>query len=142
MELIAETHLFECLRRPGSPLRLADAGQGESQLHIGQHGLVGDEVVALEHEADGVVAVGIPVAVAEGGGRHPIDGKLSGGIPIEAAHDIEQCRFPAAGGTEDGDEFCLSKGERNVPQRMDRIVAGEVILCDMREGQHIILPYI
>ena len=28
-----------------------------------KHGLVRDEVVALEHEADAVVAVGVPVAV-------------------------------------------------------------------------------
>ena len=47
-----------------APFRARDAGQRERELHVREHGLVRDEVVALEHEADAVVAVGIPVAVA------------------------------------------------------------------------------
>ena len=40
-----------------------DARQRERKLHVGEDRLVRDEVVALEHETDAVVAVGIPIAI-------------------------------------------------------------------------------
>ena len=63
VQLVAQTHFLQCFGGPAAALGTRYAGDGQCQLHVGQHGLVGDEVVALEHEADGVVAVGVPVAV-------------------------------------------------------------------------------
>ncbi len=62
VHMVAKPHAAE--RLDGAARRSArDAGQGERQLHVLQNGLVRNKVVGLEHEADAVVAVGIPVAI-------------------------------------------------------------------------------
>ena len=59
VHMVAQAHLLECGHGAGVPLGARRARQRERQLHVGEHRLVGDEVVALEHEADAVVAVGV-----------------------------------------------------------------------------------
>ena len=50
-------------RTTGAALCARDARQGERQFHVRQDGLVGNEVVGLENEANAIVAVGVPVPV-------------------------------------------------------------------------------
>ena len=50
-----------------------DAGKREGQLDVCQNGLVRDKVVGLEHEADAVVAVGVPVAIVVLACGHAVD---------------------------------------------------------------------
>ena len=71
-----------------APFGLADAGERQRQLDILQHGLVRDEVIALEDEADGMVAVGVPVAVAELLRRAAGNQQVTGRILVEAADDV------------------------------------------------------
>ena len=63
VQLIPQAHLFQGLFGSRLPLRRGYAREGQGQLHVGEHGLVRDQVIGLKNEADGVVAVGIPVAV-------------------------------------------------------------------------------
>ena len=89
VELVAEADLLQRLRGAPAPFGLADAGERQRQLDILQHGLVRDEVIALEDEADGMVAVGVPVAVAELLRRAAGDQQVAGRILVEAADDIQ-----------------------------------------------------
>ena len=70
----------------------------EGQLHVGQHRLVGDQVVALEDEADGVVAVGIPVPVRVLLGGDAVDDEIAAVIAVQTADDVQQGGLAGAGG--------------------------------------------
>jgi hypothetical protein len=109
--------------RDGDPLLLATRQFGGKMIHaffepdqrqrlIGPHRMVGnlgdqgyvlvcreagDEIVELEHEADMVAAIARQSAVVEGGEVGIAEEEAAGGRAIEAAHDVEQRRFPAAG---------------------------------------------
>ncbi len=63
VQLVAQAHLFQCLGGPAAAFRTRNAGNGQCQLHVGEHRLVGNQIVALEHKTNGVVAIGVPVAV-------------------------------------------------------------------------------
>ena len=89
VELVAEADLLQRLRGASAPFGLADAGERQRQLDILQHGLVRDEVIALEDEADGMVAVGVPVAVAELLRRAAGNQQVTGRILVEAADDVQ-----------------------------------------------------
>ena len=58
MELIPQPHLSQHLLCPLAALPARDAGDSQCQLHIREDGLVRNQIVALENEANGVVSVG------------------------------------------------------------------------------------
>lgn len=47
MELVSRPHLLQGLFCPLPPFPPGDAADGQRQFHVGQHRLVGDQVVAL-----------------------------------------------------------------------------------------------
>ena len=96
VQLVAKPHLFKHLLRTGSALRFGNAGQRECQFDVGQHGLVRNEVVALEHKTDRVVAIAVPVGVLECLGRATRHGKVARVVSIQSADDVEQSGFSAA----------------------------------------------
>ena len=53
---------FQGFHRTLAAFASRDTGEGQRQLNVGQDGLVRDQVVGLENEANAVVAVGIPIA--------------------------------------------------------------------------------
>ncbi len=89
VDVLPQADLLE--RLPGSLLALGgrDAREREGELDVLQDGLVRDEVVALEHEADAVVAVGVPVVVLVLLGGDAIDDEVAGIEVVEAADDVE-----------------------------------------------------
>ena len=99
MELIAQAHGFQGLLGPAAALGAADAGDGQGQFDVGQHRLVGDQVVALEDEADGVVAVGIPVPVRVLLGGDAVDDEIAAVIAVQASDDVQKGGLAGAGGT-------------------------------------------
>ena len=86
--LIAQPYLLQGCLGPAAPLLPGYAGQGQGQLHVGQHGLVGDQVVALEYEADGVVPVGVPIPILKVFGGFAPDEQISGGVVVQTADDV------------------------------------------------------
>ena len=89
VELISQTHLFQRLCGSSAALGLGDARQSQCQLNVGQNGLVGDEVVALEDKADAVVAVGVPIPILEVLGGFSVDEQVTVGVAIQTANDVE-----------------------------------------------------
>ena len=130
-QLAAQTHLFQRLDGAVPPLGPADAGQRQGQLHIPQHRLVGDQIVALEHEPHRMVAVGVPIPVLEGLCRPSVDDKITISVLIQPADDVQQGGLAAARRAEDGDEFRAPELDADPFQGMDGCCAHRVIFFDI-----------
>ncbi len=76
-----------------------------------------DQVIALEHKADGVVAVGIPVPVGVPSGGDAVDDEVAAVVPVKAADDVEQRCLARAAGAKDSDEFAVAQIQADGVQR-------------------------
>ena len=132
----AQPHLRQGTAGTLTALGPRNARDGQRQFHVGQDALVRDEVVALEDEADGVVAVGVPVAVAVLFGGGAVDHQITGIVAIQTANDVEQRGLAGPGGTEDSHELVVAQVQRDAVQRLLYEVAGLVLLVDVLDLQH------
>ena len=131
VQLVAQTHFLQCLGGAAAALGPGNAGDGKGQLHVGQHGLVGDKVVALEHKADGVVAVGVPVAVGVLFGGDAVDDQIAAVISVQTADNVQQGSFAGAAGAEDGDEFVITQVQADIVQHILHEITGLVLFADL-----------
>ena len=136
VQLIAQPHLLQRLGGAALALCARDAGNGQGQLHVGQNGLMGDQVVALEHKADGVVAVGVPIAVGVLFGGDPVDDKVTAVVPIQAADDVQQGGLAGAAGAQNGHEFVVPQVQTDVVQCVLHQLAGLIFFVDLFELEH------
>ena len=90
MDLVAEADLPERVDGTFLPFLSGNAADREGQLNVGQNALVRNQVVTLEHEADGAVPVAVPVAVAVLSGRDAVDNEFARLIAVQTADDIEK----------------------------------------------------
>ena len=95
----------------------------QRHLHVRDDALMGDQVVALEDEAHGMVSIRVPVAIEVAFGRSSVDDEVAAGVLVESADDVEQRGLAAAGLTEDTHEFLVTEGNRYALQRMDDGIA-------------------
>ena len=130
IELLPQPHALERLFRARLPLCRGDAREGQRELYVAENGLVRDEVVALEHEPDGVVAVGVPVPVLIIFCRNALDDEVAVRILVQPADDVQKGRLSAARGTENGDELFFTERERNALERVHGGIRDLVILYD------------
>lgn len=84
---------------------------------------MGNQVITLEDEADGVIAVGIPVTVMEFLGGAPGDDQVAACVLVKTADDVQHCGFSASGGTENGDKFMRTEVDGYTVQRLNCAVA-------------------
>ena len=96
MDLRGESDLLERVDRAPPSFALGNARERQRQFNVCKHGLVRNEVIALKHEADGMVSVGIPVRVAVAAGGHSVDDEVARGILIQSADDIQHRGFSAS----------------------------------------------
>ena len=136
LQLIRKSHLTQRLDRALAPLLLGDTREGERQLDVCQHRLVRNEVVALEHEADRVIAVGIPIGVLVELGGNAVDDQITAGVLVETADDIEQGRFTAARRTENRHELISSKVDGYAVEGANAGVTRIIILDDLFQLEH------
>ena len=130
-QLAAQAHLFQGLDGTVPALGPADARQSQRQLHIPQHRLVGDQVIALEHEPDRVVPVRIPVPVLKGLGGAPVDDEVAVGVLVQAADDVQQGGLAAARRAQDGHKFRAPELDADPFQGMDDGSPHGVIFFDV-----------
>ena len=130
-ELVAQAHPLQGLHRPAAAFRLGHARQSQGQLHVGQHRLVGDEVVALEHEADGVVAVGVPVGVLVVLGGAAVDDEVAAGVLVQTAYNVQGGGLAAARGAQDGHKLVFPELQVHPPEGVDGAAAQGVPLGDV-----------
>ena len=93
------------------------ARERERQLHVFQNGLMRNEVIALEHKADAVVAVGIPIAIVKVLGRNTVDQQITGIKVIEPTDNVEHRSFTRARGTQNGHELVVAKSQAYAVER-------------------------
>ena len=136
VELVAQTDLFQRLDGARTPLLARDARERQRELHVCQYTLVRDEVVALKDEADGVVAVRVPVAVVILLRRAAVDDEVTGGVAVQTADDVQQCGLAAAGLAQNCDELALTKGDVDALERLNLRRAGLIDLGDVFQFQH------
>jgi hypothetical protein len=124
------------LARPLPAFSRADAGERQRKLNVGKHRLMRNQVIGLKNKSDGVIAVSVPVRVREALCRFVVDDQVPGAVMIQAADDIQKRRLSAAGMAEDSDELALSEFKIDALERMDKRIAGLVILFDLAEFEH------
>ena len=139
VDLIAQSHLLQRIDGAATALGAGNAREGQRQFDVGKNGLVGNEVVALKDESDGVIAVGVPVAVGVLLGGAAVDDQVAVGVTIQTAENVEQRGFTTARRAEDRDELVVAEGKVNAAQGVDAvlIVADRIGLYDVFELQHI-----
>ena len=126
VDVLAQAHALE--RRAGAlaALGATDARQRERELDVLQDRLVGNEVVALEHEANAVVAVRVPVRIRVVSRGNAVHDDVARVRVVEAAQDVEKRRLARARGAEHGHELALSKRYGDAVERALHEVAGLV----------------
>ena len=138
VNVLCQAHAPEGLHGAATALGVANPREREGELDVLEDRLVRDEVVALEDEADAVVAVGVPVAVVEILGRDAVDQKVARVEVVEAADDIEHGRLARARGAQDGDELVVAKRQAHVVERDLGEGLRNVLLADVSELEHAV----
>ena len=141
MDMLLQSDFLERFCRAAGTLTRADAADGERQLYVLEHRLVGDQVVALKDETDGVIAVGVPVAVGIPLGTDAVDDQITLIITIQAADNIQHGRLTGAALSEDRDKFVITQAQRNALERLLHQISGFIYLSYAFYLQHSILLY-
>ena len=92
-----------------------------------------DEVVGLKDEADGAVAIAVPVTVGKVTGGLAVYHKVAGAVLVKTADDVQKGGLAAAGVTEDRNKLALPKFQVNALERMDDLVADGLVLVNAFE---------
>ena len=137
VQLVAQTYLLQRLGGPVAALGTGNAGDGQRQLHIGKHCLVRDEVIALEHKANGVVAIRVPVAVGIFLGGDAVDDQITAVVAVQTANDVQQGGLTGTAGAENGDEFVVPQVQADIIQCFLHQIAGFVFFLDVVELEHV-----
>ena len=111
VQVVLQADLFQNLQSPAVLFLLGHAGERHAQLDIGDDAEVADEVVALKHKADGVVAVGVPVAVLKVAGVLALNQQVAAVIAVQSADDVEEGGFTGAARPQYRDKFLFAKGD-------------------------------
>ena len=109
MKLIAESDVLKCFFGSSAALFAGNARNGQCQLNIGKHCLVGDKVVALKNEADGVVAVGVPIAVGVFLCGNTVYNEVTAVVAVKSADNIEQGCFSRTAWAEYGNKLVIAQ---------------------------------
>ena len=88
--MLVQADFLQRLARTLATLGMPHARERKRQLHVFQNGLMRNEVIALEHKADAVVAVGIPIAIVKVLGRNTVDQQVARIKVVESADNVEQ----------------------------------------------------
>ncbi|CAM5347687.1 hypothetical protein STANM309S_02002 [Streptomyces tanashiensis] len=135
-EALAEADRLQRLGGPGTPLGGLDAERDEGGLHVLLGGERGDEVEALEDEADGLAAHGRQPALGERGQVGAVEQDAARGGAVEAAEHLEEGGLAAARGALDDETVPLGEGEVDPGERVDSLLSAPVLLGDADEFVH------
>ena len=83
--------------------------KGQRQFDVRQNRLVGNEVVALEDEADAMVAVGVPILRLVILGGRAVDDDVAAIGMVQAAEHVEQGRLARPAGAQNRHEFVVAQ---------------------------------
>ena len=128
LQLVSQAYFLQRFRCPAAALLPADAGKGQGQFHVGKHRLVRNQVIALEYKTHRMIPVGIPVPFRKLFCGFSPDHQIAGGVPVQAADNIQQRCFSAAGRPQDRGKFTVAELQVHTPERLHPGVARRIIL--------------
>ena len=134
--MLAQTDFLQRLSRTLAALGMPHARERERQLHVFQNGLMRNEVIALEHKADAVVTIGVPIAIVKVLGRNTVDQQITGIKVIESTDNVEHRSFTRARGTQNGHELVVAKSQAYAVERHLRKRLRNVPFANSFELQH------
>ena len=141
VQVLGQAHGCQGLLGAARALGLPHARERQRQLHVLQDGLVRNEIVALEHEPDAVVAEGVPVAILVAVGGDAVDDHVAGVVVIQAAHHVQKRRLARARRAQNRHELVVAERDGDVVQGHLGEVARRVGLADILELQHARIPF-
>ena len=95
-----------------------------------------DQVIGLEHKADGVVAVNVPITVGKVSGGLAVDDKIAGIVLVQAADDIQKGGFSAAGVAQDSNKLVLPEAQVYAFQGVDGKISHSIVFFDGNKLEH------
>ena len=134
--MLAQADFLQRLARTLAALGMPHARERERQLHVFQNGLMRNEVIALEHKADAVVTIGVPIAVTEVLGRDAVNQQVTRIKVIQSADNVEHRGFTRTRGTQNGHELVIAKRQAYVVERHLRKRLRNVPFANSFELQH------
>ena len=100
---------------------------------------MGDQIVALKHETNGMVAVGVPVAVLVFFCGDSVDDEVTGIVTVQTADDVQQGGLSGTAWAKNGDELIVSEIEADSVQCHLFQIAGDVFFGNVLYLQHEVL---
>jgi hypothetical protein len=100
---------------------------------------MGNQIVALEDEADGVVPVGIPVPVAVFFSGNSVDDQITAVIAIQTADDIQQRGLTGAAGAENRNKFIVPKIQTDAIKGGLNQFTRDILFSDIRTIRRAII---
>ena len=108
--LSLESHAVQRFSGALGALLTAHARDGKGKLHVSEHRLVRDKIVTLEDKAHAVIAVHVPVAVAEAFGADSVDADVARSVFVQSPDDIEKRGLAAPRRPQNGNELVFPEG--------------------------------
>ena len=136
MGLVLEAYFVERLEGHLFAPVGGDAADGQRELYVLKDRLMRDQVVGLKDKADGMVSVGVPVAVFVFFGRNAVDNQVAAVIAVQSADDIEKGGLSGAAGPQDRHELVVPQIQGDIVERGLLKTAGDVFLIDVLKLEH------
>ena len=134
--MLAQADFLQRLARTLAALGMPHTCERKRQLHVFQNGLMRNEVIALEHKADAVVAVGIPIAIVKVFGRNAVDQQVARIEMIEPTDNVEHRSFARPRRSQNGHELVIAKRQAYAVERHLRKRLRNVPFANTFELQH------
>ena len=128
VRLVGDAHLLEQGQGPLAALFPSHAGVEHGQLHVPDDARLGQQVVALEHEADLLIADAGQLTPAEALDCVPVQGVGARRGQVQAAQDGHKRRLARAGGADQGHELARLDAEVHAAQCVDGRAVGAIDL--------------
>ena len=121
-----------------APLSLAHPRVDQRKLHVAESRGPGQQIVALEHEADLPVADSRQLGLAEARDQAAVEPVLAPGGGVQASDQVHQGRLAGAGGAGDGHELIALDGDVDAAKRVhDLALHGEIALDAAQGDQRV-----
>ena len=108
-----------------------NARDRERQFDVAEHGLVGNEVIGLEHEPDPMISVYVPIVVFVILGGNAADDEIARGVVVKTADNVQKRGLAATGRAENGHELVLTETEGHAFQRLHGRAGGLIVLFNV-----------
>ncbi len=125
-----KSDLGQRLRRAGRTLGRGMALVDQRQFDVLERGRAGEQVEALEDEAEIVAAQERPLVAAEARDIDAVEAVGAGGRPVEAADDVHRGRLAGARRPHDGDELALADRQVDAVERAHLGLSAAVVAAD------------